>query len=194
MKATSFQTSFVRNITMLVVLGSLAACTSPVGLDEDDNVPAERLYNVELNFKRVEIVGDCDKDTFVGDNEGEFSYWVGYSAENQSGTWSSFNTVSETQRYGLRDPEVIRKTDNGVISISKKVNLTLVDGLNYRMHMKAMEWDVIGQTKDSRMTGKLATEENSTGGSKLKYTHKLDLGDSNACKVRLHVEATETLK
>ncbi|MGA7305516.1 MAG: hypothetical protein WBW88_11615 [Rhodothermales bacterium] len=182
--------------TLVLAACSMAACSSNPVDSNDGGDPGDsgaKTYNVVLDFKRVSVLGDCDSDLLGIKNEGEFQFQVGYSVQHTDGTWSNENVVKETSKFGKSDGAVEEKTDaGGVYTIDKKVTLTLDDGLNYRILLSAIEWDF--PVMDSRMNGKTATEEDNTGGSTLDYSHKLDLGSSGSCKVRLYVDATQRLK
>lgn len=188
--------SSLRLLSVLLLALTLAACTNPVEVTPEDEppatkpAPAAKLYRVDINFKRIRVVGDCVDDPILV-LKGRFSYRLAVSSERPDGSWTAPRTVTETRNYGSKDGDIIKIASGNDITVNKRHTLVLPDGANYRMHMSAIAWDEFGQ-KDHRMNNDTVTEENNTGG-KATYKHGLDLGPNTSCRLKLYVDATETL-
>jgi hypothetical protein len=136
-------------------------------------------------------VGDCETDPIVT-VKGKFAYRLSVSSQRSDGSWTAPTIVTQTRNYGSKNGDVVVRASGSDINVNRTHTLVLPDDANYRMHLSAIEWDEFGK-RDHRMDGATATEENSAGGSKLKYEHGLDLGSNTACRLKLYVDAKETL-
>ncbi len=200
MKATT-PTPIPSRRSLLRILGvpllalMLAACSTPVEVTPDDESvdaplpePETQMYQVDIDFKRIRVVGDCEADPiFVV--KGRFAYRLSVSTKRSDGTWDE-QIVTQTSNYGSKSGTVVTRASGSDITVNRSHTLVLPEGATYRMHMSAIEWDEFGK-RDHRMDGETVTEANSAGG-KLKYEHGLDLGPNVYCRLKLYVDATET--
>ena len=76
------------------VLIALPACSNSVEPDADDDpIEATTYYDVQINLWRIEVLGDCDANTLIVANQGEFSYSVSYAVQDQDRNWSKSEVI-----------------------------------------------------------------------------------------------------
>ena len=155
--------------------------------------PAKKYYDVTVTLKRFYVNGDCDGGLLKDD--GELSYGIEILRETApgSGQYKHVQYV-DSRDYPNSNGTKYKRSDDENLNIKKQVFVgRLEEGVNYKVVASAIEWDgVLGNKKDSRMSGSPKEEIDQAGG-KLHYEHKMTLGSNSACQLFLYFDCDEVL-
>ena len=199
----------MKPIITCVLAAALAACSSPLELEEGPEGPVEEIveiegphpviYDVLMHFSRISVTGDCDLDFAFGiDNPGEISYSVGFATKPLDGSWPTRDAVvKETRDFGENNGDQIKLVTGDDFSLEgAQATASLTEGSDYRLYFSAIEWD--GNQMDDRLPQGRVYHYEVAGGEVagdeiVVWSSQLTLGSSDACKLVLDISASEII-